>query len=200
MPQIYLRLVRTIVTATAFAMLLPAALLGQSARPADTNSRCAPPVVRAPAGLTLMGTAGDFALTMTATAGPRAGNWVEGRVRLATVAAQWDSVRQDSLPAAVVGWFRINLDTLGARTEGGVDDHFGGVAVEYRGRADDGQPYAHVRLSLRGTGLPADVMVFDGVWTRLEVTAISGGHFAGYWTSGAGASERAGGYFCAVKR
>ena len=161
---------------------------------------CAPVAGALPAGTRTEALAGDFAVTLVATRGPRAGHSAAGTLRLAGYAAGAGpsiAARADvRYPAH--GTASLPLDSVGAVAPGDIaaasPSRPGVLAIEQRGGAG-------VQLMLRlgadanGGGPPR----FDGSYLALYVDHLSADGFSGRWSSGL-AEREVGGHFCAERR
>lgn len=141
-------------------------------------------------GASLEPLAGDFALTLVATSGPRRGESVAGGLRLRAA--------PPGRSAVLVGTTAIALDSVGALRLGdaeATDPGAPGVAV-YEFRSAGGAPTVTVRIGSQTTS--ESVERYDGGYTVLRVRRITPGGFYGRWESGLGVRDW-GGHFCAVR-
>ncbi|HEX2206371.1 MAG TPA: hypothetical protein VHG93_01710 [Longimicrobium sp.] len=160
---------------------------------------CAPAEGQLAAGARSDGLAGEFRLTLAATAGPRAGESTAGTLRLRAFGGRPVPVP----PAAGVryplfGGADVDLDAVGAVAPGAVDAVDAarpGVLVMEWPRPDAPAGTREITLRLGVDANHGDQVRFDGAFTALTVTAMSADRFTGRWESGG--EHRAAGYFCA---
>ncbi len=182
--------------------LVGAALLGGCAHrnsqpsPASACQRVADAPL--PAGTSTSPMAGEFVLTMVATAGPKAGRSVTGRLSLVP---QDSALRQvERATQSLRGTADIALDSVGAVRFGDLAataPDAPGVAV-YEQRASDGTPTVVIRFGNESNA--RGPQAFDAGHTAAYVRQISRDAFAGGWSSALSATfppRHAEGYFCA---
>jgi hypothetical protein len=143
--------------------------------------------------------AGDYALTLVATEGPRTGATVAGRL---TLEPQIDSLRQVRGPGGVtypgvtsplVGSTTVAVDEVGAMVGGDLtsaDPEAPGVLVLVR----PGETLLRLGSSANRPG----VLQFDGPSTVMRAREADSDGFGGVWSS-TGGDRSAAGYFCAVR-
>ena len=143
---------------------------------------------------------GDFALTLVATAGPRAGWSVTGRLSLVP---QDSALRQvEGAAQPLRGTAAITLEAVGAERLGDLAaaaPDAPGVAV-YEQRAGDGTPTVVIRFGNESNARGPQPM--DAGHTSGFVRRIGPDGFSGGWSSSAGSTfppRHAEGYFCAVR-
>ncbi|HSU13638.1 hypothetical protein [Longimicrobium sp.] len=169
------------------------------ATPPAASTACAPAEGTLPADARTDALAGDFAVTLVATRGPRTGHAAAGTLRLARYAAGAGpsiEARPDvRYPAH--GAASLPLDSVGAEAPGDIAiasaSRPGVLAIEQRGGEG-------TRLMLRfgAEANGAGPQRFDGSYLALYVDALSADRFSGRWSSGV-AEREAGGHFCAER-
>jgi hypothetical protein len=169
-----------------------------------TTDTCAAPTGERPRSATGDRLAGEYRLRLVATAGPRSGEAVNARLRLAPLA---DSLQ---VPPPLLGvvdtttHFPLAGSTdLDPALVGGVgtgdnassDPTAPGVLVIERHPGATGAP-ASLMLRLGALANRRDLQRFDGGYFALTVRQVDAEGFAGTWSSGT-ARQTAAGYFCA---
>ena len=160
-----------------------------------------------PAASSATGLAGEYRLRLVATSGAKKGASVEGKLRLDS---QTDSLRYRSrLGAApdstvlhpLYGATDVDLSLVDAVSVGSttsLDPSRPGVLVMERRSAPDRSPRTDIIIRLGSDANRTDRQRFDGGYTALRVRQVGPGGLAGSWASGV-ATERAAGYFCAMR-
>ena len=175
-----------------------------AARPA--TDACSAPGGRLPSTATAAGLAGEYHLRLVATAGPRSGAAVAGRLGLSPqadslqVSVPMPGIRDTTTRYPLAGSLDIDPATVGAISTGdlrSVDGLAPGVLVieRHRPAADSA---ASILLRLGAEANRRGLVRFDGGYFALTVRRLDPAGFAGTWSSGTG-SETAAGYFCAER-
>lgn len=151
-----------------------------------------------PAGTSTSPLAGDFVLTLVATAGPEAGRSVTGRLTLVPQDSALQQVERATQPlrgTAVIALERVGAVRFGDLAAQTPDAP--GVAV-YEQRAPDGTPTVVLRFGNESNA--RGPQAFDAGHTAAYVRQITRDGFAGGWSStltSAFPPRNAAGYFCA---
>jgi hypothetical protein len=141
---------------------------------------------------------GTYRLRLVATEGPKAGEAVEGTVRLkpydrALRAVTVSGIRDTAASHVLYGPADVDLDRVGAVRPGdlGSEDPMrpGVLVIERKGS---------VVLRLGSDANRRGVVRFDGGYMALRVRELAGDRFRGTWASGVQA-QRSAGYFCAER-
>jgi hypothetical protein len=185
----------------AFAAAVAAA--GACAHPRGNPSPdapCRPVETPLPSSASTALMRGEFAFTMVATTGKRAGRSVTGRLSLVPQDSALQAVERATQPLR--GAATIALETVGAERLGDLAataPDAPGVAV-YEQRAADGKPTVIVRFGNESNA--RGPQAFDAGHTTGYVRQITPDGFAGGWSSSAGPvfpPRHADGYFCATR-
>ena len=182
----------------ATALLVACAHVGARPGSDDACRRTGDGPLPRDAGTDLM--RGDFALTLVATAGPRAGRSVTGRLSLVeedSALQRFEGAAQPLRGTAVIALEEVGAERLGDLAAASPDAP--GVGV-YEQRASDGTPTVVVRLGNESNARGPQPI--DAGHTTFYVRRIAPDGFAGGWSSSAGSvfpPRHAEGYFCAVR-
>jgi hypothetical protein len=178
-----------------------AALAGCAGLRGGGAAACRPVRGPLPASASTAAMRGQFAFTMVATAGAKAGSTAVGRLWLEPQDSTLQSVERARQPLR--GTADIALEDVGAARMGDLgarDPTAPGIAVYEQRPSGAGAPTVVVRL---GSGSNArGPSAFDAAHTTLYVHRIGRDGFAGGWASNAGSAfppRGAEGYFCAVR-
>jgi hypothetical protein len=155
-------------------------------RPAVAEAACVAPPDSARAVVPADSVVGDYRLTLVVTVGPSAGRRTSGTMTLRRVG---EGARR------VQGSASIALDSVGALAAGSIEStdaaRPGVLAI------DDG---GSLLLRFGALANATDLVMFDGAYTTLTVTARWSDEFAGRWRSGTtGVTRQTEGYFCALR-
>ncbi len=182
------------------AMLAVGACGGQAA-----ETGCSPPTGTLLADASAAGLAGEYRVTIVATAGPAVGDTARGTLSLQPHAEEMQQVPgaggavNPNFVTPVFGALDVDITRLGAvrlGALGSLDPNMPGVIVIERvGGA--GEPKS-ILLRLGSEANRRDMQRFDGGYTVLEVQTLSDDSFAGFWRSGVTRTQ-AEGFFCAVR-
>jgi hypothetical protein len=141
---------------------------------------------------------GTYRLRLIATEGPKAGETVEGTLRLqpydrALRAVTVSGIRDTAASYVLYGSVDMDLARVGAVRPGDLTSEDpmrpGVVVIERKGT---------VILRLGSEANRRDVARFDGGYTALRVRELAGDRLRGTWASGVQA-KRSAGYFCAER-
>jgi len=170
---------------------------------ANENAVCAPTTDPLPPDASAAGLAGEYRVTIVATAGPAVGDTARGTLSLQPYAEEMQQVPgaggavNPNFVAPVFGALDVDITRLGAARLGALgsqDPNMPGVIVIER---VVGEPKS-ILLRLGSEANRRDRQRFDGGYTVLEVQTLSDDSFVGSWRSGV-ARTQAEGFFCAVR-
>lgn len=159
---------------------------------------CTAAVGSLPQGTNVASIAGDYQLTLVATAGPRNGWKTDGTLSLDPPA------RSSSPPTQLTGLVTVMLDSIGAVAPSrstSAATAIPAVAVQWA-MAKDGVQTPQITIRLATTAASTGTRMIEGSYMALHVAAIAGDGFSGRWESAKGGMEvqPASGYFCARTR
>lgn len=169
---------------------------------ANQNAGCAPTTDTLSADASAAGLAGEYRVTIVATAGPAVGDTVRGTLSLQPYAEEMKQMPgvggavDTNFVTPVFGALNVDITRLGAvrlGALGSVDPNMPGVIAIER----VGEP-KRILLRLGSEANRRDLQRFDGGYTVLEVQTQSDDSFAGFWRSGVTRTQ-AEGFFCAVR-
>ncbi len=169
---------------------------------ANENAACVPTTDTLLADASAAGLAGEYRVTIVATAGPAVGDTARGTLSLQPYAEEMQQMPgaggavDPNFVAPVFGALDVDMTRLGAvrlGALGSVDPNMPGVIVIER----VGEP-KRILLRLGSEANRRDVQRFDGGYTVLDVQTLLDDSFAGSWRSGV-ARTQAEGFFCAVR-
>ena len=173
-----------------------------------TPEECAPIGTELPPASSAGRLAGEYRLRLVATSGAKKGAATEGTLRLDP---QADALRYRTRPGGardstvlhpLYGAAEVDLDAIDAVSVGNttsLDPMQPGVLVMERHAAAGRPPAAEIVIRLGSDANRRDRQRFDGGYTALRVRQIGPGRLAGSWSSGV-TTERAAGFFCAVRK
>ncbi len=193
---------RYVITAVAFLTAACGGGRSSEGGQAATAQSCAPQDGILSHTFNVASLAGDYRLTLVATAGDSVGKSVEGQLRLMPHA---DSLKQLSVlggPATVgtplYGTAEIALARVNALDLGGLSssDPMKPGAIMIERHIDAG---LEVIMRLGSQANQRNLVNFDGGYTALTLRWAEGGAFGGSWASGM-MGPQAGGHFCAVRQ
>jgi len=168
---------------------------------ANRNAACVPTTDTLSADASAAALAGEYRVTIVATAGPAVGDTVRGTLSLQPYAEEMQQMLgvggavDTNFVTPVFGALNVDITRLGAvrlGALGSVDPSMPGVIAIER----VGEP-KRILLRLGSEANRRDLQRFDGGYTVLEVQTQSDDSFAGFWQSGVTRTQ-AGGFFCAV--
>ncbi len=191
------------------SILAAAVLLGcRGAAGGATPEECAPPTAELTASSSAAGLAGEYQLRLVATSGAKTGATVQGTL---TLQPQGQDLLYRTTPGGtpdttwshpLYGSAELDLAAVDAVEVGStmsMDPMKPGVLVMERNPAAGQAAPTEVVIRLGAEANRRDRQRFDGGYTALRIRETSPERFRGTWSSGV-RMERAGGYFCAVRK
>lgn len=180
-------------TLAAVAACTKAPVMAASPAPSQSGEvPCAPVIGSLSPSTHMDAVAGDYRLTLVATAGPRAGQSVSGSLKIDKPQM---ATNLDSLP----GKSSIALDAVGATAPGPRGG--GEVVVREWMLSSGGSMTQQITITFGRVVAPPGTRAIEGAHMALSVKSVSSDGFQGTWTSGSGdpSAPDASGHFCAKR-